>query len=129
MMFLCIVDDVISAIRLGNDKFSYIFRIKVETLDLPFLACFSIKFSTHSHRSHQRFQIKRGSSRFWPPLWRHFPNLLQRRPIFISSQLMSLKVLKYVPRLIWGCTIRIWGWFSENYICSSPAWRHWVKFR
>ena len=34
--------------------------------------------------------------------WRHFPNLFQKRPISISSQQVSLKALKDVPRLIWG---------------------------
>ena len=54
MMFLCIADDVIFAIRLGNDEFSYIFHIKLETLDLPFLACFSINSSKKSHISRKK---------------------------------------------------------------------------
>ena len=51
---LCIVDDVIFAIHLGNDEFPYIFCIKLETLDLPFLACFPINFSTNSHISRKK---------------------------------------------------------------------------
>ena len=35
-------------------SFYYIFRIKVETLDLPFLACFSINFSKNTHISRKK---------------------------------------------------------------------------